>query len=293
MVIANAVKQLQGHKRMHVWIGGREYRRLSPRDIDTSDGEKKWRLHHILGQVPYLIPGTSVTLADAHGPDGFDILRFPLFPDFYNPNLSEKVLRDAYTSLYSMQYLRNFQSSNVDLLPFCAPNVRPAGREIEIPSRTITITLRTSKFNTELNSQLDEWAKFGSYVQSKGFSVVIIPDFEDLMMDGVVYEKFPRQIVHEPAAFSLFIRTKIYESAQHNFGVSNGVMSVLWFSKNHYSIWFRTSENIKSASVGFLKAFHNLIYGESPKFAIKNQHWLWSPDTFESLKNHFDSLELN
>jgi len=290
MVIANAVKQVQGLKRMHVLIAGRHYRRLSPRDIDTSDGEKKWRLHHILSQVPYLIPETSVTLEGTIDTDGFDLLRFPLFPEFYNPNLSEKVLRETYATLYSMQYLRNFQSSNIDLLPFCAPHILPAGQNLVMPSRTVTITLRTSKFNPELNSRLDEWAKFAHYLQQKGLSVVVIPDFEDLMIDRIVYEKFPRATVHESAAYSLFIRAKLYQSAPHNFGVSNGVMSILWFSKNSYSLWFKTSENIKSASVGFLKSFHNIIYGNKPNFAMDNQHWIWSSDTFENLRAHFDSL---
>lgn len=288
LVIANAFKQAQGYEKLHVWFLGGTYRSSSPRDVQTSVSEKNWRVHHILSQIPLLIRNTTVTTSF----DQIEYLRFPIFPDFYNPSLNGKSLANAYSALYSMRNLLKYHPSSVDLLPFSAPDISPAGSEITRLMPTVTITIRASKFNTELNSDLNAWAKFAAYVQNRGYKVVVIPDFEDLFTHKKIYEYFPRDIIHEASCYSLLVRAKMYETSVHNFGVSSGVMSILWYSKNSYSLWLKTRDNIKTSTPRFLNDFHGIVEGGKPLFSMGNQHWLWQEDTVDNLINQFSKVLL-
>jgi hypothetical protein len=284
---ANATRQVMGLGRMHVHVIAPSFRRYSERDISITDAEKRWRAHHIVLQVAHLLPNTSVTYSEALP----ESISFPLYPAFYQPNLGSQLF-NAHLPLYSLKHISSFTKTGIDLRPFKCPDIQPAGLPPAVGAPLVTVSLRTSKFQPTRNSNLSAWADLVKRVRAKGYRVAVIPDFEDLVGKKQFAEYFRESDVVTEAAFSLSIRAKLYETAIYNFGVSNGVMAILYHSKNPYAVFKIITNDVKTTSYEFLKDRCGIAEGETPSFASQHQHWIWKNDDANTLREYFDLIGL-
>jgi hypothetical protein len=273
LVGANAARQVMGLESMHVHVLAHSFRRYSERDLFIKDEEKRWRAHHIVLQVAHLLPSTVVTYSEALP----EYIGFPIYPAFYQPNLGDQLAK-AHLPLYSLKYISEFTKKGADLRPFKCPDINPAGRLLSADLPLITVSLRTSKFQPSRNSNLTAWAKLTRRLKEKGYRVVVIPDFEDVVGDKLFAKHFQSSDVSIEASCSLLLRARLYESAIQNFGVVNGIMSLLIHSKSPYSIFKIITDGINTTSIGFLKERLGLDYNTKPIFSDPTQNWIWEND---------------
>ena len=255
---------------MSVTILFDKYRKLTDRDIATDEFQKKWRVSHILGKLPFLIPEVdNLELTE----DPLEEMRFPSFPPNY-----PRPPGDARFMPYACSNLTQFYNNKaINLRPFKASEGARALINNSISDNVITISLRTAKFHPVRNSNLDEWYKVYQELKKTKFKPIVIPDFEDYVGDKK-FSKYDWEI-YDPAVMDLDLRLALYEKAVDNLCINNGINGLLVFSDCKYHIFKFINYAVPATSEKFHKLNHGISWGENYKFAAATgQRLIWEDD---------------
>jgi hypothetical protein len=250
------------------------FRNLSPRDKEYEDSEKAWRVHHIVGQIPKLLPTVRETKFQY---DEVQQISFPNYPTTYPYTVGKDPLRS-----YSPTVFRAMHEKGCQIQPFeASSHAKKLVRNYTRGHPYVTISLRTTGFQTERNSNIEAWYKFSLALRESGMRVLVIPDFEDTFSNRTAWE-YDWDVV-DFAAHDLDLRLALYEDAVDNFTVNNGVSAVLFFSKCSFKMFKMTVPGIQTTTAEYLKANWDVDPGETPSFFQDNQKWVWQDDTVENL----------
>jgi hypothetical protein len=269
LVLCNAVRQSMGAESMGVTIVADKFREWSNREKETPIRVTKFKLSHILSKIPFLIPEVdSLNITTAPLTE----IKLPSFPGGY-PGHPD----DLKQMPYQHQFLHPFYGQEgINLRPFKASEQAKFFIDNLFGDDVITISLRTSYFQTDRNSNLDEWYKVYQELKRLKFRPVVIPDFDDYMMDKH-YAKYDWE-VFLPAVFDIDLRLALQEKAVNNLAVNNGSGIPMAHSDCPYYMFKWCTESVKSTSAKLHK-FHFLMdYGDSFKWAGPNQHNIWETD---------------
>ena len=268
LVLANIVRQINGHESMGINIVADNYRKKTARELSRPEAEMKFRVAHIISKLHLLIPEIS----------SFDITTIPLteikrpkFPFNYTPSDD-----DSIKIPYADSFLHEFYGKEgINFRPFRATEQAKFFVNNLFGDNVITIQLRTSINLGVRNSNLDEWYKVYQELKRLKFRPVVIPDFDDCMRNKD-YKKYDWE-VFEPAAFDHDMRLALSERAVNNLVVNHGAINPMVHSDCPYII-FKWLSGTAQSTVEFHKKNFLLDYGEDFKWAGANQHLIWEPD---------------
>ncbi|MDE0801491.1 MAG: hypothetical protein OSB02_12250 [Rhodospirillaceae bacterium] len=250
------------------------FRNQSLRDQKYAESEKAWRVHHIIGQIPRLLPTVRATKFQY---DEISHVSFPAYPKTY-PFLTQ----DSAVRSYMPTVFRRMQEEGCQVQPFEATtHAKNLVRNYTRGHPYITISLRTTEFQPERNSNLDAWYNFSLEMGASGVRVLVIPDFEDSFNNRAAW-KYDWDLV-DFAAHDLDLRLALYEDAVDNFTVNNGVAALLVFSKCPFKMFKMSVPGIETTSAEYLKSNWNVDPGETPSFLQGDQRWVWQDDAVENL----------
>lgn len=279
LVGAESYRQSFGLSSIHLYISASSFRKASARDQETDESEKRWRVKHILGQLPNILPTVQrVTFQN----DAINQIVFPVFPPKFPPRTGELFKFPYQPKNIVKQFglgcnVQPFESSEyAKLLIYSATQ----GREY------ITITLRTSKIQPARNSDLNSWYEVYKVLKSRGYQVWILPDFEDSFADREAYN-YDWPIAHF-AMDDLNLRLALYEGAKDNLGVNNGICVLLTFSKAPHKLFKMVTQGIETTSEGYFTTNWMIEVGENPPFFQPNQQWIWKEDLAENILSALD-----
>jgi len=269
LVTSNAIRQSIGYKTMGVTIVCDGFRKQSPRDLETTIEQKRWRVSHILSKLPFLIPEVdSVTVTDSP----LSGIQFPAFPGGYPP---------APGTSWEFPYLTSefiqFYNTDINLRPFRSSEGAKKLINNLFDDNVITISLRNSKFVPERNSNLDEWYKVYQELKKKKFRPIVIPCFDDYMGDKT-FAKYDWEIF-DPAVIDVDLRLALYEKAFDNLCINNGPSTLITQSDCRYKYFKFVTEGIKNTEPSHHKALFGINPGENHAFAMESgQDLFWETD---------------
>ena len=275
LVLANAARQSIEAATMGVTIVCGQFRTRTERDIETIESEKRWRLSNILSKLPFLIPEV-VSIDTTLKP--IQTVNLPAFPSQYPPAPDFKM---AFPVV--VRYLEPFLDNKaINLRPFKASEGARNLINSTFGDNVITISLRTSKFQTVRNSNLDEWYKVYQELKNSKFKPLVIPDFEDYMGDKL-FAKYDWEI-YEPAVMDMDIRLAVYEKSADNLCIQNGTSTLLIFSDCKYHMFKIITEEVQTTSVDYLKKAIGISPGENHRFAAPTgQNLVWEDDDADKI----------
>ncbi len=125
-------------------------------------------------------------------------------------------------------------------------------------SERYTVTLRQVTRNAHRNSDVEVWRNFAALI-----GAYVIED-------------------HDVAPISLYDRMALYAGAEMNFGVTNGPMSLLYFTD--YPMAMFDCQNSKSWEL------HGIEVGGQIPWARANQRLVWQAPTVRMLLDYVSSL---
>jgi len=274
LVTCNAIRQSMDFKTMGVTIVCDQFRNWSAREKNTTINEKRWRVNHILGKLPFLIPEVdSVTVTETPLTE----LKFPAFPGGYPPPPGEKM-----DFPYLHNQFKQFYNHNINLRPFKASEQAKTLINNLFNDNVITISLRNSKFVPKRNSNLDEWYKVYQELKNTKFKPIVIPCFEDYMGDRL-FSKYDWDIF-DPAILDVDLRLALYEKAYDNLCINNGPTMLLTQSDCRYKYFKFITDGVANTSAEHHKACFGINYGENLPYATKSgQIHTWETDDADKI----------
>jgi len=274
LVGADLYRQSIGVSSSYIYIVAPHFRGLTAREKSTNEEEMRWRLHHILSPLPHLIPQNHrITIQN----DTFNQISYPVYPPTYPP-APGKDFRVPYTPASLFRYV----DAGMDIQPFVpSERGRYLTRNITAGHEYYTITLRTTRFQPDRNSNLESWYKVYKELVARGKKVWVIPDFEDFFGDRLAFN-YDWQIAHF-AIFDLQLRMALYHDAKDNLYVSNGIGTLLMFSKSPLKMFRVSNPSHQSTNEKYFAKNFRIEAGESPKFFQDNQKWIWLDDSAENI----------
>ena len=283
LVVSNAVRQEIGAESMSVEIICNQFRNWSVREKNSSTETKRWRVSNILSKLPFLIPETKSLKINEKG---LDSITFPSFPGGYPP---PNAVSKEYRMPYLAKDLKYFYNKSINLRPFKASKGAKNFISNLFDQNTVTISLRTSAFQSARNSNLSEWHKVYLRLQETKYRPIVIPDFEDFMGDKI-FKKFDWEIF-EPAIFDLDLRMALYERSFDNLAINNGTTSLLNFSNCSYKEFKFVTSGIPTTEVAHHKLNLDISYGENLKFCNpQNQLIIWEDDNSDTILSHLEYI---
>ena len=282
LVLSNALRQKLKLKYLSVQIINFQYRNRSKREKASSIAERKFRVLNILCKLPHLIPEVIDFKLNN---DNLDKINFPAFPGGYPPSQNQE-----FKLPYTMDYLREFYNDDeINLRPFKSSDWANKLINNNFDSNTITISLRTTKFDDIRNSNLEEWYKVYKTIKGGKYRPIIIPDIEDIMGEKK-FSKFDWE-VFIPASMDLDLRLALYERSFDNLSLNNGISSLLYFSNSFYKVFKFVTPGSNTASTEHHKRFLDINWGENLKFSSKNhQTIIWDQDSYEVIMKNLNYL---
>lgn len=161
----------------------------------------------------------------------------------------------------------------------------------KISKKIITITIRSQKYDTVRNSNLEDWLKFARFLKNNNFEVIIIPDTDDAY---TLNEKFKEFKIYHEGAFNLPLRMGIYCNAFFNYFAGGGPSSLCTLHKSNKYIMFNYGP-VEGSIVHTSDAFKK--FKEQPlnkyKFAQSNQILVWESDTYENILKSYNKYISN
>ncbi|NKB45696.1 MAG: hypothetical protein GKS03_15600 [Alphaproteobacteria bacterium] len=278
LINAEAARQFTSFTSIYLNVIAPDFRRMSQRDHEYESSEKRWRVQHILGQIPKLLP-TVIRTNIQYDPPSQVVA--PNYPPGY-PDIGKK-----YLNFYSPRLMLGLyeQGAKVQLFQSSA-HAKNLVRTYTRGHSYVTISLRTSQFQTARNSNLDAWYRFSKVLEENGKRVLVLPDFEDCFNERAAW-KYDWNVV-DFAAHDLDLRLALYEDADDNFIVNNGVVTVLFYSKCPFKMFNVNFSDIQTTSNKFINLNWMVDPDETPKIFQDNQKWIWLNDDFDNLMAHID-----
>jgi hypothetical protein len=288
LVLGNIMRQKMGAELMGVNIVAEEYRKRTQRENVRPQFEMEFKVNHILSKLPFLIPEVD-SVDVTTGP--LTKTKSPSFPRGYPPsNLEGSEFIDSkwasHKIPYNDTYLHQFYGQeDVNLRPFKASEQAKFFIDNLFGDNVMAIHLRTSYNLASRNSNLDEWYKVYQELKRLKFRPIVIPDFEDCVMDRL-FSKYDWE-VFEPAAFDHDLRLALAEKAINNLMINAGSITTIAHSDCPYIIFKWVSET-HLTTVENHKITKLLDYGDDLKWAAHNQHLIWEPDDADIILKTLD-----
>ena len=280
-ILADIVRYINGFDSIVVRIIMNGFRKQTEREHLYSDDSKRWRLYHIVAQVPRLLESTVEISATSLLPESVPTNVFPSGYHPTHPQISAK-------TVFQPIVFSRFKDSGIEIRRLAAGSFAKSIVSERLGSRPfVTISLRSSKFQPARNSNIAAWLAFAEILEEMGYDVHFIPDFEDLY---ALSSPNLRGRLLVDAASDLQIRMAYYELAYHNFCVSNGTSALLYFSRCAFSMFGILREGVNNCTSEFLLSASGLRQDEKYYWLDERQHFIWEEDSFERIRAHFHDL---
>ena len=279
LVTCNAIRQSMGYETMGVTIVCDQFRNWSQREKLTPLSEKRWRVHHILSKLPFLIPEVdSLTITESP----LTGLNFPAFPGGYPPPPNQ-----PFQLPYLTDQFIQFYNTNISLRPFRASDGAKSLVNNLFGKDVITISLRNTRFQPARNSNLDEWYKVYQELKNSKFRPIVIPCFEDYMGDRT-FAKYDWEIF-DPAVMDVDLRLALYEKAFDNLCINNGSTALLIHSNCRYKYFKFETEGVNTTTPEHHKKTFNINPGDNFAFATESgQDLFWETDNADVILKALD-----
>lgn len=137
----------------------------------------------------------------------------------------------------------------------------------------VTMTLRNT-YLPERNSDLEAWKAAAGYIESKGYSVVLLEDTSIALSYGRGYGEL-----------NLDLRMACYQEAELNLQANNGAASLCWFSDRPYLMF---GAGVPESEWKGLFVDQGLPLGESWPWALGSQRLIYGKETAEQIIAEFD-----
>lgn len=279
LVNTEAYRQSAGVSSIHLYIVAPDFRSATEREKFIETPEMRWRLQHIVKQLPTILPTIQRTNMQY---DELNTVSRPSYPTDYPPRQGEYG-KIPYSPKFTIQYAR----AGFDVQPFRATDyAKHLVRNITRGHEYVTITLRTTKFQNSRNSNLESWYQVYKELVRKKHKVWVLPDFEDTYSAQEAY-RYDWSIAHF-ALSDLDLRLALYEDAQDNFFVSNGITALVAFSKCRFKMFKIFHPGITTANEEYFRDHWAVEVGETPEFFGEGQNWVWQDDTVDNILSTID-----
>jgi hypothetical protein len=280
MANAHLVMNILGAAHISLNIIGNQFRDKTPREKIYDSNQKLWRFSNIIKQSIDLMPNVT-DFRYSFKP--LESLELPYFPSNYPPRVNER-------HKFILPYQPSFALSLPKHMDFAhtlrflkAPTFahQLIQKKVPNPSNGISITLRTSTFQEQRNSNLKAWKALFDYLTLSGYEVFVIPDFEDVFGERRAWQ-YDWNIL-EDIAGNHCLRQAVYERCILNLAVNNGTTALLSYSSNPVLVFKILTQGIATTSAEFLRQSSGVPVGGKPFHFLPNQDYIWAEDQEEIL----------
>lgn len=152
----------------------------------------------------------------------------------------------------------------------------------------ITITLREAEYWPHRNSRLSEWLRFARYLRSKGETVIFVRDTskaDEPIEDFRIYPEASRDLI---------TRMALYQQAKCNMFVSNGPVTLAYFSDVPWLKFLELDDQgaYNAGKTGYWKEMVGLNPEEQFPWSTDKQRIIWKPDFYTNLVLAWNELGL-
>jgi hypothetical protein len=270
LVLLEIQRQALGLDSINLTISASRRRKLTPRELVYSDDFFRWRILNLIQPVSSLLPSLeSFTVSSAP----IRHLGVPSWP--VTQVGPEGVIVE---SIYSIGVVQQLGIKGVKCRPFRAPDHAAdivASRFGDL-TKCVTITLRTSTFQAERNSDLENWFEIHSALIAKGYKTIIIPDVEDLWGNNAA-RRFDWELATD-LSYNMPLRMAVYEKSLLNLCVNNGAAALLLYSDAPYVMTKLLVPEVPTTSVNYHREVTKLERGANFSFATDRQELYWGGD---------------
>lgn len=279
LVGAEQYRKSIGVTSSYVYIISPQFRGKTAREKLISEDEMRWRAQHILLPLPHLIPSTQRV---AFQNDTFNQISYPNYPPNYPPVPSQNI-----SIPYVPSVLAPYVEAGMDVQPFTScKHAIFLVRNITAGHEYVTITLRCTKFQPERNSDLESWYQVYKELTKRGIKVWVVPDFEDVFGARKAFQyDWP---IADFAIYNLQLRLALYLYAKDNLFVSNGIGSILMFSKSPFKMFRVSNQLFNSTNDQYFAKYFQIEAGQSPRFFQDYQRWIWEDDKPDKILESLD-----
>jgi hypothetical protein len=201
--------------------------------------------------------------------EAYDLIKNKNITKLTNPfkGIERKFIKESVLFRYFKK--KNFMpkyKANLTNLTFVKKKIK-----YDLNEKYISISLRNSSYNKNLNSNNKEWMKVAKYLKNNDYKVIIIRDFEDY------FEPIDQDFLfYDQAIFDPQIRMAIYTLCILNLGVCNGPFNSFIFYSDCNFLCFKSqiikredyyrrygfSDTSKDLQLPFFSSKQKIIYRE-------------------------------
>lgn len=152
----------------------------------------------------------------------------------------------------------------------------------EFGQKPVTITLREAHYHPFRNSNLPEWLKLASWLESRGEKVVFVRDTAKRNEPIEGFTTIPAASEH------VLARCALYQEAKCNWFVSNGPAMLAMFLDTPWFMVNRLTEersDFKANTAAGWRVATGLEPNAQWPWAKRNQRIIWEHDTFEPMRD--------
>jgi hypothetical protein len=276
LVIADCYRQLINLDYLSLTIYQRHFRGTSARDHLMPMDEKFWRIRNIFHGCQTLLPTITETRYTSFWPTDLQGHTFP-------PDLSIQ------HSIYMANAVVELHAQGANPRVFRPTSYATRQVRSVYGKNYVTLTLRTSKYFEDHNSDLDEWYRFSQYLKQKGYRCVVLPDQEDALTQKH-YRKYD-WTAFEAGAFDLDLRYALYSGAATNFCPANGPTSLLFYTPYSVYQFDQLRGGMMHSDKDFWRKLNGFDVGLDFPWSKEDQRMTWVDSSFETLCEWFERWE--
>ena len=249
---------------------------------------ESWRIRNILIPCCYLLPSCRNVMVYQNREDVKVFLMkasIHKFPADYNISIS--------TSAHSFWRLVDSYHKNGEI-----PSIHPTPQAIKYINewisnnaqnrKVITITLRTSPYGKDRNSNIGAWCQFADTLKKTDYLPIFIRDTDD------DFQLVPKELqgfkIFSAISWNVELRTALYEQAYLNMFVNNGpVILCILNKKTRYLSFKLITETSPETTVKHMK-MQKILPGKDYPFATSFQKLIWEDDKFPVIEREFKKI---
>lgn len=235
---------------------------------------RSFRINHICAQIASLFPLDGFSIV--HKTPDIDpytesplYVEYPHHADFYEfVNSNASLVQGFSASLQARRYAKNYLRS-LSRGPYC------------------TISLRQYAFDQQRNSNLAEWQKAIDHLESRGVTVIILPDTDQFGHDiGLSIHK---DNIFWAGCFDVDLRYGLYEECDFNFFVNNGPGTMASLNRKVKFAKFKLlAAGVPHCTREFIER-QGFTYMKNPAYCTQHQHWYWVDDDYDYIRPVIDA----
>lgn len=292
LVAADIRRRQLGLSKLHVIFtrfSGEEYGDFAVGTNNVIDTHSRdWRFRNIAVALPALLPNASGVAVCVNRAQAREWLArsYHLFPSMASSLWRREDLPAIYREVVSS--LRLEEGNGLRAPQQALRYVRQWIDRRVGDRRLVVITLRQYQVDPERNSDLDAWTAFARSLDPAVYAPVFIPDTDHVF--DISRDALDEFLVFEPAAWNVELRMAIYEQAYMNLMVNTGTGMLCALNARCSYIMFKLLvPNVHLASEATIRN-QGFAPGQSPRFALPHQKWVWETDSFDIIRREFDAM---